>query len=270
MRPAASGEARLARRYDHAEALEAEGHELLARAGRVRASGERIAKGNEGERVVGALLDELVPEGWVVLHDRRKRPGSPANLDHVAVGPPGVVVIDAKNWTGRLRWDGRGMAIGSWRKDDELHRALVDAELVATAVPGAPTSAVLAFVQDVGLPAPVRHHDVVLLQQERLLTWLRDLPPGLTAHEVRHLGQELEAAFPARSTSYKRPPKAYGPARLAVAEPATPATAPRLQDTEVDSPRERERASGRRSVALMTALIAVLALLVLVLAMAQG
>src|SRR6478735_1410466 len=56
--------------------------------------------GAVGERMVADKLSELVPRGWYVLHDVHW-PGRPkATLDHVLVGPGGVVVVDSKNWTG--------------------------------------------------------------------------------------------------------------------------------------------------------------------------
>lgn len=56
-----------------------------------------------GEALVAERLRELEDDGWYVLHDVHW-PGRPkANLDHVAIGPGGVVVIDAKNWTGNVR-----------------------------------------------------------------------------------------------------------------------------------------------------------------------
>lgn len=66
-----------------------------------------------GEREVADSLSQLIPHGWYLLHDVHW-PGRPkANLDHVLVGPGGVVVVDAKNWTGEVRvssgvlWQGR-------------------------------------------------------------------------------------------------------------------------------------------------------------------
>jgi hypothetical protein len=59
------------------------------------------AAGAEGERRVGAALEALGP-AWRIVHDVHW-PGRPkANLDHVAVGPTGIWVVDAKNWTGRV------------------------------------------------------------------------------------------------------------------------------------------------------------------------
>ena len=53
------------------------------------------AVGAEGERKLGAGLDGLVDEGVMSLHDRL-RPGTRGNIDHLAIGPSGVWVIDAK------------------------------------------------------------------------------------------------------------------------------------------------------------------------------
>lgn len=61
------------------------------------------AAGAEGEARVARILEELQTHGWRVLHDVRW-PGRPkANLDHVLVGPGGVIVVDAKNWTGNVQ-----------------------------------------------------------------------------------------------------------------------------------------------------------------------
>jgi len=53
-----------------------------------------------GEERLGARLNELVGDSLRVLHDR-KIPGSSANIDHLAVTPSGVFVIDAKRYQGR-------------------------------------------------------------------------------------------------------------------------------------------------------------------------
>jgi hypothetical protein len=56
--------------------------------------------GAKGEERLGARLNELVSDRILVLHDRRI-PGSRANIDHVAVTPSGIYVIDAKKYRGR-------------------------------------------------------------------------------------------------------------------------------------------------------------------------
>jgi hypothetical protein len=56
--------------------------------------------GAVGEERLGQRLNELVTDQLQVLHDRRV-PGSRANIDHIAVTPTGVYVIDAKRYRGR-------------------------------------------------------------------------------------------------------------------------------------------------------------------------
>lgn len=63
--------------------------------------------GAAGEEALGRRLNELGSARLRVLHDRRI-PGSRANIDHIAVTPSGVFVIDAKQYKGRpsLRVEG--------------------------------------------------------------------------------------------------------------------------------------------------------------------
>jgi ssDNA-binding Zn-finger/Zn-ribbon topoisomerase 1 len=67
-----------------------------------------------GEEWTARMLDPLAERGFVILHDRRI-PGSKANIDHIAVGPSGVFVIETKNIAGRLQIDGPDMRIAGRR-----------------------------------------------------------------------------------------------------------------------------------------------------------
>lgn len=64
-------------------------------------------RGAVGEEKLAQRLDTLSGEGVRLLHDRRI-PGTRANIDHIAVAPSGVFVIDAKRYRGRphLRVEG--------------------------------------------------------------------------------------------------------------------------------------------------------------------
>lgn len=53
-----------------------------------------------GEERLGSRLNELASNELRVLHDRRI-PGSRANIDHLAITPSGVYVIDPKKYAGR-------------------------------------------------------------------------------------------------------------------------------------------------------------------------
>lgn len=57
-------------------------------------------RGAKGEELLGQRLDELAARGVRVLHDRRI-PRSRANIDHIAVSPCGVFILDAKRYQGR-------------------------------------------------------------------------------------------------------------------------------------------------------------------------
>jgi hypothetical protein len=69
-------------------------------------------QGAEGEERLGAVLDATV--GIVPLHDRRI-PRTKANIDHIAVGPRGVFVIDAKNYSGLVEC----RDVGGWFRSDQ-------------------------------------------------------------------------------------------------------------------------------------------------------
>lgn len=236
---AESGEARAQRFMVLAEEHQAE-------ADKYRRLAQAVEKGNDGEHAVARLLDVLDGAGWRVLNDRYKAPGSPANLDHVAIGPPGVFVIDAKNWAAMpLRLDERGMAIGRYRRDDVLSSARECAAVVASHSAQASGDAVvypvLAFVQDMGLRQPQLHQGVALLQIDQLLTWLTAYLPVLDAACVARVASTLDAALPPRvgrsrpfdisqmpqlsqkSSSTGRPVRRSQPTRQPTAPPRPPA-----------------------------------------------
>ena len=77
-------------------------------------------RGAQGKRRTARLLDRLVRDGYVVFHDLAL-PGSPANVDHLVIGPSGVFVIDSKQWSGSVRQSPDGLA---WHDHYRLDRTL--------------------------------------------------------------------------------------------------------------------------------------------------
>lgn len=203
--PATSGATR-------AEAARARAQAAAAEAAKFAALADKYAKGDEGERLVARALDVLDGAGWVALHDRWKSAQSRANIDHILVGPPGVCVIDAKNWSTHVAVDERGLRAGSWRKDQEITKVLEAARHVAPVArathAGVITAAVMCFVGDVGLATPDYRHDVVFLQLDQLLSWLTSQPRYIEEATVRRLGHTLEAHFPPRT---ERPSQLHVP-----------------------------------------------------------
>jgi hypothetical protein len=77
-------------------------------------------RGAAGERHTARLLDRLTRDGFVIFHDLAV-PGSPANVDHLVIGPTGVFVIDSKQWTGSVHQSADGLA---WHNHYRLDRTL--------------------------------------------------------------------------------------------------------------------------------------------------
>ena len=69
--------------------------------------------GAVGEEKLATGLDGLAGQGVVAIHDRR-RPGTAANIDHIAVTPAGVWVIDAKRYKGHVARKN----VGGWLRYD--------------------------------------------------------------------------------------------------------------------------------------------------------
>jgi hypothetical protein len=113
-------------------------------------------RGAHGERRTARLLDRLTRDGFVVFHDLAV-PDSPANVDHLVIGPSGVFVIDSKQWTGSVHQTGDGLV---WHNNYPLDRTLEtirwEAETLGRLL-GTRTAALLcihgAHVQDGGLHA---------------------------------------------------------------------------------------------------------------------
>jgi len=64
--------------------------------------------GERGEIAVAKVLDSLTADSIPALHDRRI-PQRRSNIDHIAIGPAGVYVIDAKRYVRQrveVRWFG--------------------------------------------------------------------------------------------------------------------------------------------------------------------
>lgn len=83
--------------------------------------GESDQKGLLGELTTAEWLDDLVRNGYTVFHDLQ---GVRWNIDHAAVGPAGVLVIEtkyrAKRPGAKIRYDGRRLLVGDHDATDRL------------------------------------------------------------------------------------------------------------------------------------------------------
>lgn len=154
-----------------------------------------------------AALAELEAEGWLLLHDLQ-RPGRRfATIDHIAVGPGGVVVVDTKDWAGQVEVSAGTLCQNGVRRDRECELAAGSAASVtAWLEPGHRTAvrAVIALVDQPtpqGQPAAIAVHGIA-----DLVPALRALPHRLGAEEVRDVADRLrrtlaDGSIPAQLTT---------------------------------------------------------------------
>lgn len=87
--------------------------------------------GAEGERKTATHLAGLDEAGFIVRHDRRV-PGYGGNVDHIAVGPTGVWVIETKSYRGRVEVLGDRLEVNGQPRDrmvDQVYKEAVAVQI---------------------------------------------------------------------------------------------------------------------------------------------
>ncbi|MEC5151440.1 nuclease-related domain-containing protein [Cryobacterium sp. GrIS_2_6] len=168
------------------------------------------AVGAQGEVALGQRLDKLSGSGVHVLHDRRIPP-TRANIDHIAVCPSGVSVIDAKKYQGRPRLQVEGglirrrtesLMVGSRNQDGLVAGVLkqvarVSAALADAGMDGVPVQGMLCFV---GADWPLLGGDFVIdgvqvLWPKKAVEHLQKTGP-LNEPVALQIHRALASAFP--------------------------------------------------------------------------
>lgn len=164
-------------------------------------------KGQLGETEIAAYLEKhLKNKPVILLHDRRM-PRGRGNIDHLAIAPTGVYVIDAKNLRGKVRIAnplfGSAKLLVNGRNrmklidglDRQVH-AVRDA-LVASAHPDVSVRGVLCFTSSADLPLlgtlKMRKH--LMLHRRRLAKRLGKTGT-LQSPAIDALARALAAALP--------------------------------------------------------------------------
>jgi len=154
-------------------------------------------RGATGERRTARLLASLERRGWAVLHDLAI-PGSAANIDHLVIGPGGVIVVDSKRYRGRLRLDRDGMVWhGRQLLVSALRRVLWAADQ-ADEVLGVAEVQVAAVVAVHGAAVPwglVQADGVTIVPARRVPDLLQALPPILEPERVAWLADRARLRF---------------------------------------------------------------------------
>jgi hypothetical protein len=154
-------------------------------------------RGAGRERRTARLLAPLERQGWAVLHDLAI-PGTQANIDHLVIGPGGVLAIDSKQYRGQLRvdpdgmvWQGRHLLVSALRttlwEADQADEVLGIADL---------TVAAIVAVHGASVPwGALRAEGVTVVPARRLPDLLGALPPVLGPERVAWLADRARLRF---------------------------------------------------------------------------
>lgn len=225
---------------------------MREKAERLARSAERWERGAVGERATAEVLDRLPRTEWTVFHDVRWPGRRLANVDHVAIGPPGVFVIDSKNWSGSI-----GVRDNVLRHNGRKREpAVANAAEAALAVAGLTRLVrpdlvfpVLCFVRDEQITGWAR--DVMVCSTANLQQMLLTRPRVLEADVRRQLCLDIDVSL--RNATE---PGGHAPGRAGGGAPAAPQT-PR----HVTKAPRTSRRRGKSQTGLVARLLAVVALM---------
>jgi hypothetical protein len=171
--------------------------------------------GAAGEEEVAAHLRADCPD-VVVLHDRRM-PGKRSNIDHIAVAPSGVFVIDAKRYKGKIEvrkpFFGDAVLVINGRKKTKLveglaHQVEEVAEGLAIVEQDVPVRGCFCFLNPAGqaggsglpLLRTLTIDDFPLYYPRRLVKRLNQ-PGPIDAGQAGVLAEVLVELFPSAARS---------------------------------------------------------------------
>jgi hypothetical protein len=138
-----------------------------------------------GEERTSELLLPLEAAGFCILHDRAI-PRSRANIDHIVVGPPGVFIVETKNYERKL---------SRRRKEQFADQAKREAAAVAAVVaPLAVTPLVCVHRADLGW-FKVVVDGVRFVAPRALIKVLRKAPVQLAPEDVNRIAGQIDLAL---------------------------------------------------------------------------
>jgi hypothetical protein len=203
-------ERRHAKREDHARQTLGGFGVLLARVIDEPQSTKAWQQGGNAEVRAGDRLTKLLKDRGVrLLHDRRVPRHGGANIDHIAIGPAGVLVIDTKSHKGKIKTDRVGGLFSPRRTvlliNGRDQTKLIDGVerqigYVRDALNGSADDVqiqgALCFPSPDGLPfAQLRVREVVVDGPKRIAKLARR-PGPLNPETIDQIWQRLASAFP--------------------------------------------------------------------------
>lgn len=206
------------------------------------------------ERLVADRLGRLIPHGWLLLNDVHWPDRPKASLDHVLVGPGGVVVVDAKNWTGDVRVSAGVLWQGRFARTQSVEGALAQCAAVASVLPPAHRRFVRPLICLAGQPDlfGITTSDVAVAGANRVVAAVLALPRvldqqavvGLHAHLDQQLRQEPAVDSPRLKSLTVTPLTAKPTAQPSAGRPA--AAGPARSGEAMGRPGPRQITHGAR------------------------
>jgi nuclease-like protein len=155
-----------------------------------------------GEESTAKALRALEGEGWIVMHDLDA--AGHGNVDHIAVGPGGVFVLDSKNLPGSVTVDGRGVTVR--RLDDpslsyqhpgsrhlvDLARQTHDRTLRSSQVKAWVTPVMVLWAE---FPQRVVEGRCTYVHGDEVVAWLRSRPAKMSPARVRVVAEAVRAGW---------------------------------------------------------------------------
>jgi len=154
---------------------------------------ERRDRGAMAEEQVGALLESLPPGRWRIVHDVSLGRG---NVDHIAIGPPGVFTIETKSHPGPVRV---GRIHGG-----TLAQARAQGRAIAW-VTGTEAESLVVFSRAWVDRPGARRKGVRILPSRMLLGYLDKQPARLTSEDVERAHSSLATAVRRRPQRGRTP-----------------------------------------------------------------
>ncbi len=232
------------------------------KAERLLRAAELHERGAQGEETTAEVLAALPPDHWTVLHDLAWPGRRYANVDHIAIGPPGVFVIDSKNWSGQITVRDQVLRQNGYRREPAVagaaEAALAVAQLTAAAGPDV-VHPVLCFVTDEPLVGWAR--GVMVCSTSNLVQMLGSRPQKLSMAEAAEISLQLDALLVPAGSARRGVPTGTPPRRRASAgSTVASARGPRRASSPSRSTRRRRSGPGIGRLLLGLGLLGVLVL----------
>jgi hypothetical protein len=138
--------------------------------------------GAKGEEKVAGELAKLGP-GWRVLHAVEVGENG-SDIDHVVIGPAGVITLNAKRHPGAKAWVGENVVMVKGQRTDYLRNARYEAKRASKLLTAACGIEVAVFAVVDAFTVKQMPADVHVTTRRRLVGWLQSIPASLDSEAV--------------------------------------------------------------------------------------